>query len=261
MRYSDGDAEALGRAARCAERRAVSAPRSTRCARCRATSCRVVRGRGGRRCTCTCPSRSPRTTPAWRRTASPRPSCSPTTALLGPGTTAVHATHLTDDDIALLGATGTHVCFCPDHRARPRRRHRPAAGCTRRAAADARQRQPRGDRPVRGDARASRWTSGWPPSERGHWTAAELLGRTSRPRRSASRRGRIAVGPAPTWSRSTPRRPRTAGTGADEQTAVFAATAADVVHVVAGGRVVYTTGDAEEIGRELDDGDRRRCWP
>lgn len=33
--------------------------------------------------------------------------------LLGPTTSAVHATHLSDDDIALLGATGTTACFCP----------------------------------------------------------------------------------------------------------------------------------------------------
>jgi formiminoglutamate deiminase len=32
---------------------------------------------------------------------------------LGPTTTAVHATHLTDDDIARLGRTGTFSCFCP----------------------------------------------------------------------------------------------------------------------------------------------------
>lgn len=33
--------------------------------------------------------------------------------LLGPGSTAVHATHLTRDDIRLLGGTGTTACFCP----------------------------------------------------------------------------------------------------------------------------------------------------
>ncbi len=32
---------------------------------------------------------------------------------LGPLTTAVHATHLTDDDVALLGAGGVTVAFCP----------------------------------------------------------------------------------------------------------------------------------------------------
>jgi cytosine/adenosine deaminase-related metal-dependent hydrolase len=33
--------------------------------------------------------------------------------VLGPRTTAVHATHLTESDIALLGATGTTCCLCP----------------------------------------------------------------------------------------------------------------------------------------------------
>ena len=33
--------------------------------------------------------------------------------VLGPRATAVHATHLTGEDIELLGATGTGVCLCP----------------------------------------------------------------------------------------------------------------------------------------------------
>jgi formiminoglutamate deiminase len=33
--------------------------------------------------------------------------------VLGPRTTAVHATHLSGEDIALLGATRTSVCLCP----------------------------------------------------------------------------------------------------------------------------------------------------
>ena len=32
---------------------------------------------------------------------------------LGPTTTAVHATHLSDDDVSRLGSTGTTACFCP----------------------------------------------------------------------------------------------------------------------------------------------------
>jgi cytosine/adenosine deaminase-related metal-dependent hydrolase len=50
------------------------------------------------RCTCTSPSSPPRTTRA---------------GVLGSGTTAVHATHLTGADIATLGAGGTGVCVCP----------------------------------------------------------------------------------------------------------------------------------------------------
>src|SRR6185437_16174447 len=32
---------------------------------------------------------------------------------LGPRSTAVHATHLSDVDVALLGGSTTHVCMCP----------------------------------------------------------------------------------------------------------------------------------------------------
>jgi formiminoglutamate deiminase len=44
--------------------------------------------------------------------------CTPTELLdrhgiLGPGTTAVHATHLTDADVKTLGNTGTGICMCP----------------------------------------------------------------------------------------------------------------------------------------------------
>ena len=44
--------------------------------------------------------------------------CSPTallerTGLLGPRTTAVHATHLTETDVELLGSSRTTSCFCP----------------------------------------------------------------------------------------------------------------------------------------------------
>lgn len=35
------------------------------------------------------------------------------TGLLGPQTTVIHATHLTEDDIGALGSTGTGVCLCP----------------------------------------------------------------------------------------------------------------------------------------------------
>ena len=81
--------------------------------------------------------------------------------------------------------------------------------------------------------------------ERGHWSGAELL--------AVGTGHQIEVGaPADLVTLDTAS-PRTAGTGADEHTAVFAATAADVVQVVADGRVVYTKGDEQEIGRELDE--------
>jgi cytosine/adenosine deaminase-related metal-dependent hydrolase len=49
-----------------------------------------------------------------------------------------------------------------------------------------------------------------------------------------------------------PTSPRTAGTGRDEGSVVFAATAEDVTRVMVDGRVVVRPGDREEVGRELD---------
>ncbi len=138
--------------------------------------------------------------------------------LLGPDTTVVHATHLTDDDIELLGTTGTNVCITPtterdlaDGIGPARRLH--DAGCR----ITHRQRQPRGGRPVRGAARP-----------RDGRAARDRRARPLERRRAAGRRHRLAgsrSAPRPTWSPWTPRARRTAGTGADEHTAVFAATA------------------------------------
>nr|WP_278259607.1 amidohydrolase family protein [Nocardioides convexus] len=77
--------------------------------------------------------------------------------------------------------------------------------------------------------------------ERGRFGAADLLSRTT---------GRIAVGEPADLVTVDLHSPRTAGTGADEHTAVFAATAADVTQVVAAGRVVFD-GDHGRVGRAL----------
>ncbi|MBA2954741.1 formimidoylglutamate deiminase [Nocardioides sp. MAH-18] len=164
--------------------------------------------------------------------------------LLGPGTTVVHATHLTPDDIALLGGTRTNVCITPT---------------TERDLAD-------GIGPARALAEAGcRLTIGSDshavidPFEelrglemderlrtqvRGHWSAAELL--------EIGTDGGIRAGDRADLVTIDTTSPRTAGTGADESTAVFAATAADVTHVVVAGEPVYTSSDDEAIGRELD---------
>jgi cytosine/adenosine deaminase-related metal-dependent hydrolase len=81
---------------------------------------------------------------------------------------------------------------------------------------------------------------------RGHWSAAELLA-------IGTRGATIAVGEPADLVTIDTTSTRTAGTGADESTAVFAATAADVTHVVVGGRTVATADDHVDIGRELAD--------
>ncbi|HWJ09022.1 MAG TPA: formimidoylglutamate deiminase [Nocardioides sp.] len=160
---------------------------------------------------------------------------------LGPDSTAVHATHLTDGDIALLAETGTEVSLCPTTERDLGDGIGPA-----RALADAGVRITVGS-----DSQAVvdpfEEVRAWEMDERlgsisrGRFSAADLLGRTT---------GRIAVGEPADLVTIDLTSPRTAGTGGDEHTAVFAATSADVVHVVAGGRPVFD-GDHARIGREL----------
>ena len=165
------------------------------------------RRRGGRaaRCTSTCPSSRPRTPPAW-----PPTGCTPTGLLadegvLGPATTAVHATHLTDADIALLGGTGTAVCLCPTTERDLADGIGPGpSAARRRLPARARQRPARRHRPASRSAGPWRCTSGCATGERGRFT-----------RPSSARRARPATPPsagrtpaasrparAPTWSPS-----------------------------------------------------------
>jgi len=166
--------------------------------------------------------------------------------LLGTATTVVHATHLTDDDVALLGETRTRVCITPtterdlaDGIGPARRLHE--AGCTITTGSDSHAVVDPWE-----ELRALEMHERLATGERGHWSAAELLD-------VGTAGARIAVGePADLVTLDT-RSPRTAGTGADEHTAVFAATAADVTHVVVAGEKVYETGDDAEIGAELEE--------
>jgi formiminoglutamate deiminase len=174
--------------------------------------------------------------------------------LLGPGTTVVHATHLTDDDVALLGATRTNVCLTPTTErdladgVGPARRLRDA-GCRVSIGSDSHAVVDPFEE-LRGLEMDERLVT----QQRGHWTAAELLAvGTAHEAIGVEGAGRIEVGALADLVTLDTGSPRTAGTGADEHTAVFAATAADVHHVVVSGEVVYARGDDEEIGRELDE--------
>ncbi|GAA4824445.1 formimidoylglutamate deiminase [Nocardioides caeni] len=160
---------------------------------------------------------------------------------LGPRATAVHATHLTDADMRLLAETDTEVSLCPTTERDLGDGIGPAS-----ALADAGVRLSIGSdsqavidpfEELRAWEMDERLASG----ERGRFAAADLLARTA---------GRIAVGEPGDLVTLDLASPRTAGTGADEHTAVFAATSADVTQVVAGGRVVFD-GDHGRVGRAL----------
>ncbi|TYL56022.1 formimidoylglutamate deiminase [Nocardioides sp. BGMRC 2183] len=172
---------------------------------------------------------------------------------LGPRSTAVHATHLTADDITLLADSDTEVSLCPTTERDlgdgigPARRLadagvRLSVGSDSHAVVDAFEEI----RAVETDERLAART-------RGRFAAAELLELGG---------GRIAPGEPADLVTLDLLTPRTAGTGRDENTAVFAATAADVVRVMAAGRLVLgdDSGDPAnahaqraELGRRLAD--------
>ena len=183
--------------------------------------------------------------------------------VLGNLTSAVHATHLTDDDIGHLGATRTFACFCPtterdlgDGIGPSRRLHDAGSpltlGSDSHAVIDLFEEM----RAVELDERLA-------TRERGHWSAGELLRAATTDGHASlgyDDAGAIAVGNRADLVTVDSATPRTAGTGRDEHTAVFAATAADVVQVVADGKVVFARGDEHDIGRELDEA-IGRLWP
>ncbi len=174
--------------------------------------------------------------------------------LLGNEFTAVHATHLDDRAIETLGTTGTRACFCPtterdlgDGVGPSRQLHEAGSpltlGSDSHAVIDLFEEM----RAVELDERLA-------THERGHWSAAELI-------RAATSTGHASLGFADAGEIRQGHRadlvtidtssPRTAGTGADEGTAVFAASAADVTQVIVDGRIVVEQGDRERIGRDL----------
>ncbi len=169
----------------------------------------------------------------------------------------VHATHLTDTDRIRIGAAGSASCFCPTTERDlgdgigPSRELLAAGspltlGSDSHAVIDLFEEM----RAVEMDERlASR--------SRGHWSAAELLRAASVDGHASlgfPEAGRIAVDHAADLVTLDLATVRTAGCGPAAETAVFAATAADVVHVVAAGRVVHRGGaeEARERGRDLD---------
>lgn len=166
---------------------------------------------------------------------------------LGALTTAVHATHLTGEDIGLLGTTTTGVCMCPTTERDLADGIGPARdlanagspiclGSDQHAVVD-----------LFEEARAVELNERLRTRARGHWTAGELLA-------AATSGGHYALG----WPEAGRLEPgayadlvtvaldsvRTAGgrPAHAAETAVFAATAADVRQVVVSGRQIVRDG-------------------
>ncbi|WP_406330552.1 formimidoylglutamate deiminase [Streptomyces sp. NBC_00203] len=179
--------------------------------------------------------------------------CTPTRLLadhgvLGPRTTGVHNTHLTDEDIALIGGSGTGTCMCPTTERDLADGIGPAVALQRAGSPLSLGSDSHAVIDLLEEARAMELNERLRTRTRGHWTAAALL-------RAASADGHAALG----WDDAGILEPgaladfttialdsvRTAGPlprlGAE--TAVFAATGADVRHTVVAGRHVVRDGE------------------
>ncbi|HEY3140603.1 MAG TPA: formimidoylglutamate deiminase, partial [Acidimicrobiales bacterium] len=178
--------------------------------------------------------------------------CSPAELLagagaLGPRTTAVHATHVTDADRALLAASGSAVCLCPTTerdladgigpaRALAERGIPLAFGSDSHAVID-----------LFEEARAAELDERLTSGTRGGLAAESLLAAASAGGAAAvgwPDTGRLAAGALADFVTVGLDSLRLAGAASDELIAavVFAATAADVAEVVVGGRTVVRSG-------------------
>jgi formiminoglutamate deiminase len=175
--------------------------------------------------------------------------------LLGEQTTVVHATHLSDEDRTLLGDTRTRVCFCPTTERELADGIGPAAdlatagsplclGSDSHAVID-----------LFEEARAVELDERLRTEHRGHFTAAELLGAATGAGHLAlgwTDAGRLAPGYRADLVTVTLDSVRTVG-AQPLPAAVFAATAADVTHVLVDGVPTVTDGRHRslDVPREL----------
>ncbi|WP_306323667.1 MULTISPECIES: formimidoylglutamate deiminase [unclassified Streptomyces] len=184
--------------------------------------------------------------------------CTPTQLLadngvLGAHTIGVHNTHLTDADIALLGGSSTGTCMCPTTERDLADGIGPAVALERAGSPLSLGSDSHAVIDLFEESRAMELNERLRTRTRGHWTAAALL-------RAASATGHASLG----WPDAgtieagaladlvtiTLDSPRTAGPAPrfGAETAVFAATASDVRHVVSGGRVIVRDGQHVRIG-------------
>jgi formiminoglutamate deiminase len=167
--------------------------------------------------------------------------------VLGPRTTGVHNTHLTDGDIALLGTSGTGTCMCPTTERDLADGIGPAVTLQRAGSPLSLGSDSHAVIDLLEEARAMELNERLRTRARGHWTAAALLRAASADGHAAlgwDEAGSIEQGALADLTTIALDSVRTAGPvprlGAE--TAVFAATAADVRHTVVGGRHVVRDG-------------------
>ncbi|MEW2046404.1 formimidoylglutamate deiminase [Streptomyces sp. NPDC005476] len=167
--------------------------------------------------------------------------------VLGPRTTGVHNTHLTDEDITLLGRSGTGTCMCPTTERDLADGIGPAVALQAAGSPLSLGSDSHAVIDLLEEARAMELNERLRTRTRGHWTAAALLRAASADGHAALGNpdaGTLETGAAADFTTLALDSVRTAGPvprlGAE--TAVFAATAADVRHTVVAGRHVVRDG-------------------
>ncbi len=168
-------------------------------------------------------------------------------AALGPRTVAVHATHLTDEDVALLGGTRTGVCMCPTTERDLADGIGPARALTDAGSPLSLGSDQHAVIDLFEEARAVELDERLRTRRRGHWTAADLLtaatanGHTALGWPEAGRIEPGAYADLVTVSLDSVRLAGAASSCLPEST-IFAASPADVSHVVVSGRPIVTDG-------------------
>jgi formiminoglutamate deiminase len=160
---------------------------------------------------------------------------------------AVHATHVTPNDIALLGDASANACFCPTTERDLADGVGPASAL---AAAGARLTLGSDSHAVidmSEEMRAVELDERLVSGRRGHWAAGQLMHAATAAGHASlgfANAGRIEPGYWADLVTFDLGSVRTAGGGPAEETVVFAAGAADITHVVASGRFVDLDNDA-----------------
>ncbi|MEV0452564.1 formimidoylglutamate deiminase [Streptomyces sp. NPDC050600] len=179
--------------------------------------------------------------------------------VLGARTTGVHNTHMTDADIALIGGSSTGTCMCPTTERDLADGIGPAVALQRAGSPLSLGSDSHAVIDLLEEARAMELDERLRTRTRGHWTAAALLRAATADGHAALGRpdaGTLEQGALADFTTLTLDSVRTAGPvprlGAE--TAVFAATAADVHHVVVGGRAIVKDGvhtSVPDVGASL----------
>jgi formiminoglutamate deiminase len=164
-------------------------------------------------------------------------------AVLGPRTTAVHATHLTDLDRTLLGDHDTRVCFCPTTERDLADGIGPARALVDAGAVLSLGTDSHAVIDMFEEARAVELNTRLADERRGHFPAADLLAAaTAAGHRALGWPDAGAIAPGQRADLVTVATDSVRTAGGDPAAIVFTASAADVTHVVVDGRVVVRDG-------------------